>query len=66
MLTLCTALERRDRETPNANGFFVQNRHGATVAGPFDTMLAAWCECDRCESEERAKLRAEVAARVSP
>ena len=65
MNTLCTAIERIDREAPNANGIFVQNRHGATVAGPFDTMSAAWRECDRREPEERAKLRAEIAATES-
>lgn len=40
-------IERRGREAPNANGYFVQNGHGATVAGPFATPHEAWREEDR-------------------
>jgi len=38
---------RAGREAPNANGYFVQNGHGATVAGPFATPREAWAEEDR-------------------
>ncbi len=55
-MKLCQTIERVGREPPNANGFFVQNRHGATVAGPFATMQEAWIEEDRREPEERAAL----------
>lgn len=64
MTTLCTVIERHDRETPNANGYFVQNRHGATVAGPFASRIDAWREADRREPEERAKHEAEIKARA--
>lgn len=42
-----TTIQRTGREAPNANGFFVQNAHGATVAGPFATQAQAWTEEDR-------------------
>jgi hypothetical protein len=47
---------RAGREAPNANGYFVQNSHGATVAGPFATCWEAWREEDRMREE--AKKRA--------
>ena len=45
-----------DRTSPNHNpensrGYFVQNRHGATVAGPFPTMHAAWAEQEKAIAE---------------
>jgi hypothetical protein len=42
-----TVIKRTGREAPNANGFFVQTAHGATVAGPFADRFEAWAECDR-------------------
>lgn len=38
---------------PNASGYFVRNRHGAVVAGPYITMGEAWTEQDRREPGER-------------
>ena len=42
-----TTIQRTGREAPNANGYFVQNSHGATVAGPFVSRFEAWAEEDR-------------------
>lgn len=36
-----------DHNPENARGYFVQNAHGATVAGPFETKLEAWAEEDK-------------------
>jgi hypothetical protein len=62
---LCTTVYRPrtdDREPPNAVGYFVQNRHGATVAGPFESLGEAWAEVDRREPEERAALAVDMTA----
>lgn len=40
----------RATETENATGYFVQNAHGATVAGPFATIQEAWREQDRLDA----------------
>lgn len=40
-------LNHLDTNAENARGYFVQNEHGATVAGPFETKLEAWAEEDR-------------------
>lgn len=45
--TTHTVTLRLGRGAPNANGHFVQNEHGATVAGPFETHAEAWTEIDR-------------------
>lgn len=37
-----TVRERTGREGPNANGYFVQNTNGRTVAGPFGSRFVAW------------------------
>lgn len=42
-------ISRHGREEPNANGLFVQNAHGATIAGPFADRFAAWAEVDRLD-----------------
>ncbi len=45
---------REGREAPNANGYFIQNPHGATVAGPFETAQEAWREEDRLRAAAKA------------
>lgn len=61
VVNLGRTIYRQGREEPNANGFFVQNRHGATVAGPYPTAQEAWAEEDRREPEERAAAARESA-----
>jgi hypothetical protein len=46
---------RSGRSEPNANGYFVQNPNGATVAGPFGSVHDAWRE----EEYQRALVVAE-------
>lgn len=45
---------RPNRNAPNETGYFVQNAHGATVAGPFATAQEAWREEDRRRAEAKA------------
>lgn len=55
-----TSVIYRDPAThlaPNASGYFVRNRHGATVAGPYATRFEAWAEQDRREPGERMAAR---------
>lgn len=61
---------RANRAEPNANGYFVQNPHGATVAGPFETAQETWSEEDRLRAAAKAadvtaKARATYAAACS-
>jgi hypothetical protein len=49
---------RSNRTEPNANGYFVQNASGATVAGPFVTAQEAWREEDRLREEAKAQTEA--------
>jgi hypothetical protein len=42
---------RENREGASANGYFVQNEHGATVAGPFENKFQAWAEQARLDGK---------------
>lgn len=48
------AIGRTGLAAPNANGYFVQNAIGATVAGPFPDRFATWREVDRLDRAELA------------
>ena len=51
---------RSNRTGPNANGYFVQNANGATVAGPFVTAQEAWREEDRLRAVAQTALATAV------
>lgn len=50
-----TVIERTGRDAPDANGYFVQNAHRGTVAGPYADRAEAWREVDRLDAREAAE-----------
>lgn len=53
-------------ESVNAQGYFVQNSTGVTVAGPFATYPEAWAEEDRLNAQAEAEAQRSGARPVDP
>ena len=61
-MNLCTTIQRCNPVPAPVGGFFVLNRCGATVAGPFATRQEARAEENRREPAEREARAADIAA----